>query len=112
MNYVEYHIRVSIKGLLQAADMVRHDLVFAMELVDPQTVELAALRYTPERWHSFTVGLPVSAWGEKKLTKAEYEDAMGKAAGFLAGFRAYNTVLGLVGKDEHINYLLPVHIEG
>lgn len=112
MRYVEYHIRVSIKGLLMAADMVRYDRVYAMALVDQQTVELVALQYTPERWRSFTVGVPVSAWGEKELTKAEYSEAVAKAQAFLGGFQAYNTILGIVGKDQHINYLMPVHIEG
>ncbi len=112
MNRVEYHIRVSVKGLLHAADMVRYDQVFALALVDTQTVEVVALKFTQARWESFLTSERVQIWTEKTLTVKEYQDRVVKAVGFAAGFRGFNTVLEVALHDDYVKYLLPVHIEG
>jgi len=105
-----FKVRVSLKGFLQAADMVRHDHVYGLSFVDEKTVEVLALRYTPDRWRSFNV--EPQGVVESKVMDRDYQDLWQQSVGFLAALRANRRLMGVVAKDDHLSYLLPLAIEG
>jgi hypothetical protein len=105
-----FKVRVSLKGFLQAADMVRHDHVYGVSFVDEKTVEVLALRYTPDRWRSFNV--EPQGVTESKVWARDYQDLHQQALGFLAALRVTRRLMEMVEKNEHLSYLWPLAIEG
>lgn len=82
-----YQLDIPMDRLKYATDMLRYDSAFKVSFLDPLTVRVEMLSFTPGRWESFGVSnlQPL----KYKTLLAEFQRKVAESHGFLKGLRFF-----------------------